>query len=65
MGGGRRRDPVATAEAAGEVGQIRPEGSAGDRAHGIRTVLGPDAVWGAPDPVVEQAGWKPGRLSDQ
>ena len=22
---------------------------------GFRTVLGPDAVWGAPNPVVEQA----------
>ena len=65
IGGERRRHPVAAADAVGEVGQIRPEGSAGDKAHGVRTVLGPDAVWGVPDPVVEQAGWKPGRFSDQ
>ena len=65
MGGGRRRTPVAAAEAAGEVGRFRPEGSAGDKAHGVRTVLGPDAVWGAPDPVVKQAGREPGRFSDQ
>ncbi len=32
------------------------KGAQAIRPMGFRTVLGPDAVWGAPDPVVEQAG---------
>jgi hypothetical protein len=41
IAGRRERDPVAAAGAAGEVGQIRPEGSAGDEAHGIQYGPGP------------------------
>src|SRR6478735_343923 len=60
MGGRRRRNPVAAAKAAGGVGQIRPDGSAGDKAHGYSTVLGADAPSkGRPDPVFKPVGATP------
>ena len=40
------------------VGSDR-KGAQAIRPMGFSTVLGPDAVWGAPNPVVEQAGGNP------
>jgi len=59
IGGKRRRHPVAAADAVGEVGQIRPEGSAGDKAHGVSYGPGPGRRLGRPEPGRRTGGGYP------